>query len=234
MSVYSSFVSKLWPAAKVASAGTGLSPCLFIVQWAQETGNGTCSNCPPAAGCNNYAGINGSGCGYGYAKYANLTDFANACVAVLHQNGYGYPAVLATAGQALHTQMTALGSSGWAASHYGSPPGSDLWSLWESAYSKLGLSCGVSAAPPPSPPKPPSPPTPVTILGNVVVHPGHPHLLPAFLILGGGAVLAGWQLHEHPQYRKELFAPVEEDYRRARHGISGVATSVATSVGDVL
>ncbi len=205
----------MWPYAQLCSRGTGLSPCLFIVQWAEETGNGTCSNCPPASGCNNYAGINGSGCGYGFARYANLTDFANAVIAVLHQNGYGYPALLRTAGQSLHTQITALGATGWAASHYGSPPGSSLWNLWEGAYSKLGLSCGVSAAPPPSPPPPPTKSTTQTR----TVHVSHPHLLPALLIVGGGATLATWQLYQHPAYRKELLAPLEQDYRRARQGL---------------
>ncbi|MGH7611965.1 MAG: hypothetical protein ACREN4_08095, partial [Candidatus Dormibacteria bacterium] len=106
---------------------------------------------------------------------------------------------------------------GWAASHYGSPPGSSLWALWENAYSKLGLNCGVSAAPPPPPPPPP--PTPGRTLSRTTTRSSHPHLLPAFLIVGGGAALATWQLAQHPAYRHELLAPLEQDYRRARRGL---------------
>lgn len=100
------------------SAGTGLDVTTLLAQWALETGWATswagypCNlgniRCSPTSFC----------------QYATLDDFAANCIATFF-NGY-YGAVLATAGQSIETQITALGVSPWDAGHYGNPPGSAL------------------------------------------------------------------------------------------------------------
>ena len=193
------FYTKLWPYCLQCAKGTGLSPCLFLCQWADETEYGTCTDCPPAAGCNNYSGINGTGCD-GYQAYSSLSAFANGEIAVLHQSNFA--SVLAAAGESLHDQMIALGSSPWAGSHYnnGSGPGSVLWQIWEGVYSSYGLDCQIPSTSSSSPPPPV-----ITPLPNVVIPLGKASALPGVLVglllVGGGAAISAYVYHTHPPFR---------------------------------
>lgn len=194
-----SFKNLVWPYCQQVAAATGLSPCLFLCQWAVETGSGSCTNCPPAQGCFNYAGINGSGCG-GYQRYSSLSAFAQGEIATLN-NGL-YHGVLAAAGAPLHTQMIALGNSPWAGGHYndGGGPGSSLWSTWNSEFAGMGLDCGAVPSSGGTHPKVP-PTVPPTTAPPVSVAVSK---LGVGLIILGGAAMVGWELHSQPEFRSAI------------------------------
>jgi hypothetical protein len=126
------------PADRVAQS-SGISRWTVLTQWALETGW-----CASNSGCsyNNLAGITcHGGCpctSSGFCRYPDTFAFADDWVRVIH-NGY-YPGVLNSIGTTLRQQMTELGRSPWAASHYdnGGGPGSSLINVYTSALQPLG------------------------------------------------------------------------------------------------
>ena len=202
-----SFQSLVWPYVTQVAAATGLSPCLFLCQWADETGFGSCTNCSKSC-CNNWAGICSDcyGCpNFGQGQYCTypggLQGFTEGYIAYIKGSGH-YGSVLATAGQSLHAQMVALGESPWAGSHYnnGGGPGSSLWTIWQDNYANSGLNCGASSSSPPPPPPPPPGGTGTAGHGGVA-----PSQAIAFLLIaGGGAALIGWELSQNPGLRRRV------------------------------
>ncbi len=123
------FYDKYLPYAEKVQSDLGFnSPTIFLAQWALETAWGSSLL---ATQYNNLAGINYNGVACyravgGFAGYTTLDNFVLGYESVLHLNGWGYPAFLATKDGTFAEQAAALGASDWAASHYGNPPGSDL------------------------------------------------------------------------------------------------------------
>ena len=207
------FVNTFLSEAQLCAAGTGLNPCLFLAQWADETGWGTSR---AFSVCKNLAGINPFD-GYadcdGYAQFSSYTQSAQAEVEVLHNGLYG--GVLATAGQSFDTQARALGSSPWASGHYnnGGGPGSSLITIYNQDISPY-TNCPAGSTPP-SPP-PPSPPPisvgPSRTFEQAAVGGG-------LLLLAGGIGLIGWTAMEHPETLRRYRAGLEHEAEKLRHRI---------------
>ncbi len=208
-----SFCQQMAPYAEQEASLTGLDCRLFLLQWVLESASGTSTI---AQNDHNYAGIsNSSGqgcscCDDGYSICPSPQDF----VALYHQiitNG-DYAGVLGTAGQSLQAQVTALGNSPWAGSHYGSPPGTNLWNLYLSNQSAFNGACSASAPAPQ--------PVPVATCGaclpgwTCVAQTCYPPGVPGgllgvsppssvgagvlgFVLLGGGAVMAAWAIRRN-------------------------------------
>lgn len=123
------FYDTYLPYAERVQSNLGFnSPTIFLAQWALETAWGSSLL---ATQYNNLAGINYNGVACyravgGFAGYTTLDNFVIGYEAVLRIDGWGYPAFLSTKDGTFAEQAAALGASDWAASHYGTPPGSDL------------------------------------------------------------------------------------------------------------
>lgn len=127
------FYETFWKSAgeQITNQVPELFPAVVMVQAAVETYynvHGVSQGRIGWNGTNNFAGISPGG---QIANYRNGTDYAQAYVSVIRQNGFGYPAVLAAKTEV--EQMVALGSSEWARSHYsrnGEGPGTELESVY--------------------------------------------------------------------------------------------------------
>lgn len=115
------------PVAEHLAEQTNLNPLLFLAQFALESAWGNSQ----VAHHNNLAGIKYAG-GYfgstnfdGFASYPSLSQFEGDYLRVLALPFYEN--VLASAGRSLDEQCVALGESIWSESHYGDPPGSNLF-----------------------------------------------------------------------------------------------------------
>lgn len=153
------FVAAFKPYADGIAAATGLSPWLFLSQWAVET------NEPPPAGlggsplataCHNLAGIRPNAQGLAHPGvsevagpflcFPNLDTFrANYLEVIAHPD---YAGVRQTAGYALWSQMVALGLSPWDAGHYAGRTGAAgvaLGHMYDSTFK------AIAEPPPPAP-----------------------------------------------------------------------------------
>lgn len=115
------------PLADRVAEVTGLSPELFLTQWAHDSGWGNSQ----LAQLNNLAKIKYDGGWYGstlafgeYSAYPNENQFEQDYLRVL--GAPFYENLKATAGQPLSAQIQALGESPYDEGHYGDPPGSAL------------------------------------------------------------------------------------------------------------
>lgn len=119
-------------AAQIPKDKGELFPETIMVQAADETEWNT-------AGCwhgiegwegeNNFAGISPNG---KLGNYATVSDYVKAYVSTISQNAFGFPAVLQATNPTL--QMTRLGKSEWAGSHYDvandGRPGKDIIAIY--------------------------------------------------------------------------------------------------------
>lgn len=140
------FVAAYGAVADRAAQLTGLNRWAILTQWALETGWADPNS---TAGWDNLAGIIYHGLyanANGFTRYPNLEAFVEDYSAVLHQPNMHV--VLAAVGHSIEAQLTALGESPWAGSHYnnGGGPGSSLVGLYHSTLAPL--------AGPVSPPQP--------------------------------------------------------------------------------
>jgi len=135
-----SFWDLALPYARQASAATGVHTSVILAQWADETGYRW-----PAPG-NNPGNVGNPQHG-GQTNYATLVAGVQAYIHTMMLGYYVHVRAPGTADE----QATALGQSPWAASHYGSPPGSVLLAI----IAENGLTAydGTTPAPPSPPPE---------------------------------------------------------------------------------
>lgn len=220
------FVNTFLPEAQICAQGTGLNPCLFLAQWADETGWGVSS---AFSNCRNLAGINPFN-GYpdcqGYARFSSYTQSAQAEVEVLH-NGL-YDGVLASAGQSFNSQASALGNSPWATGKYndGGGPGSSLISIFNNDISPY-TSCPTGYQPPPNPNPPPVLPPinyPKPSSG------GNSALLAGVLLIGAGTSMGAIVLVTQPQAAKQLRREFKLLRRRGERELNRFGKDIAGAI----
>ena len=217
------FVSTFLSEAQICASGTGLNPCLFLAQWADETGWGTSrafSVCRNLAGINPFNGY--SDCD-GYAQFSSYTESAHAEVTVLH-NGL-YSGVLATAGQSFDTQARALGNSPWASGKYddGGGPGSALISIYNASISPYTSCPQGSSGSSPNPP-------PVIIYPVKYTYPSGNGILAGVLLIGAGATLGAIVLVTDPRLRRQLSRDLRSLERKTRKEAGKIAGDISERI----
>jgi hypothetical protein len=119
------FFAEALPWAKMAYEATWVLPSVVLAQWADETAFGGSDWSP-----RNNPGNVGDGSYGGQVVFPTLAAGVNAYIHTMLEPAYTAVGHASTP----FLQCWALGASPWAAGHYGTPSGSDLWSIIQEYY----------------------------------------------------------------------------------------------------